>query len=309
MRGRPIDRRTVVLGVGAAAAVAAAVLVTTGGRGSTGSPERKAVAAYVEQVNALQNRMHAPLARVMLAYASFGRNGAARRPSATQLGAAAAALTRLDRRLAALTYPPEAAKLRSRLVVLVRREAAITNEVRLLARFAPRYVATLTKMQAARAALNAKLGKIAVPTPHVLRGTKKQVLRAQRVFAAKAQRAAVAQAAAIDEYDRSVAQALARLSRLHPPPALAPEYRAQVAALHQVAAVGAILAARLRSTERSDVAVLGTRFARASRTAGTVAVQRAQVAAIRAYNRRARAVGSAAGAVEDELARLRRDLP
>jgi hypothetical protein len=303
-----VERRTVLLGVAAVGAVAAAVAVTTVGHHSTGSRPHKDVTRYIDKVNALQKQMHAPLARVMLAYASFGR-GRSRRPSATQLAAAAATLARLDRGLAALACPPEAYKLRRRLLQLVGREAEITREVQALARFAPRYVTTLGGMHAANLRLDSRLKKIKVPTPRVLRGTKKAVARAQRVFRAKAQQAAVAQAAAVDEYDSSVAHVLSGLVRLHPPPALAPEFRAQVAALHEVTAAGAILANRLRSARRGDIAALSRRFSLASRAAATLAVQRAQIAAIRAYNTRARQVGAAAGAVQAELARLQRDLP
>jgi len=303
-----VDRRTVVLGIAAAGAVAAAVLVTTIGRHSNGSRERRGVAAYIDQVNALQNQMHAPLARAMLAYSSFG-HGPSRRPSAAQLEAAAATLARLDQRIAALAYPPEAKKLRKRLLTLVRREAAITREVRLLARFAPRYVSTLRGVHVASVKLDSRLKDIEIPTPHVLRGTKQAVARAQRAFRTNAQRAAAAQADAIDEYDSSIARVRARLVPLRPPLALTPEYRAQVAALRNVITAGALLSTRLRGTQRSDVSALSRRFSLASRTADTLAVQRAQIAAVRAYDKRAREVGAAAGAVQTELARLQRVLP
>ena len=303
-----LDRRTVALGVAAAGAVTAAVLVTAIGHRSAGSPQRQAVAAYIEQVNAVQNRMHAPLTRVMLAYSSFGR-GHSTHSSPTQLATAAATLSRLQRRLTSVACPPEATKLRNRLLVLVHREAEITREVRLLARFSPRYVSTLHGMQSASLTLESSLKRIDVPTAHTLRGTRKAVARARREFAAKAQQAADAQAAAIDTYDRAVAGVLTRLVRLRPPPALTPEYRAQLATLRTVTVAGASLANRLRSAHRSDVAQLSRRFSLASRAAGTLAVQRAQIAAIRAYNKRVRQVGTASAAVQAELARLRRELP
>jgi hypothetical protein len=300
----------VALGAAAAGAVAAAVVVTTGGHSSTGSPERKAVVAYVDEVNRLQNRMHAPLARVMLAYASFGRDAAqTRRPSAARLGAATATLTRLEQRLAALACPPEAVKLRRRLLELARREAAITSEVQLLARFAPSYVTALGGLRTASRRLDATLKAIKVPKPRVLHGTKKAVARAQRAFDTRAEQAAAAQADAVGAYDLAVGHVLTRLRQLRPPPALQPEYRAQLAALRKVTAAGTDLASRLRDTRRTDIAAYSRRFALASRAAGTLAVQRAQVAAIRAYNERARQVGAAAGAVQTELARLRQNLP
>jgi hypothetical protein len=301
------DRRTVVLGIAAAGAVAAAVVVTISHH-STGSRERRDVTSYIEQVNALQTQMQAPLTRVMLAYASFTRKRS-KRPSPTQLAAAAATLHRLDQRLAALPFPPEAKRLRVRLLALVHREVGITGEVQLLAAFAPRYVSTLGGVRAASLKLDSSLKTIEVPVPRTLRGTKQEVEREQRDFQAKAQQAAVAQATAIDAYDRAVKQVLRRLVRLRPPPALTPEYRAQVAALRNTAAAGAALARRLRAADRADVATLSRRFALASRGAGTRAVQRAQIAAIRGYDKRVRQVGSAAAAVQAELARLQRDLP
>ena len=303
-----VDRRTVVLGVVAAGAVTAAVVVTVLSHHSSGSRQRRAVAAYIEQVNALQGRMRTPLTRVMVAYSGFGRKGS-RRPSATQLAAAAATLERLERQLAALQYPTEAKKLRVKLLTLVQREVEITGEVQLLAGFAPNYVSTLSGLRAASLKLDSRLKAIDVPAPHVLRGTKQAVTQAQREFQAKAQDAAVAQAVAIDAYDLAVTQVLSRLVRLRPPPALAPEYHARIAALRNVVAAGTALARRLRASQRSDISALSRRFALASRAAGTVAVQRAQIAAIRAYRRRVREVGAAAGAVQAELARLQRDLP
>jgi hypothetical protein len=300
---------TVALGVAAAGAVAAAVVVTTGGHASAGSRERKAVVAYVDQVNALKNRMHVPLARVMLAYASFGKSGAARQPSAGRLRVASATLNRLDRRLTALDCPPEAATLRKRLLVLVHREAAITREVQLLAEFTPRYVSTLRGVHTASLTLDSALKSIVIPRARSLRGTKQAVAREQQAFDVLARRAAVAQADAIDAYDRAVGRVLRRLAPLQPPPALQPAYRAQIAALHAVTAAGADLAGRLRALHRSDITAFSRRFSLASRAADTLAAQRAQIAAIRSYNKRVRQVGAAAGAVQTELARLRRDLP
>jgi hypothetical protein len=302
-----MDRRTVVLGIAAAGAVAAAVIVTTSHH-STGSRQRHHVSAYIEQVNSLQARMQAPLTRVMLAYASFTRKKS-KRPSPTQLAAAAATLRRLDRRLEALPFPTEATRLRVRLLALIHREVGITGEVQLLADFAPRYAFTLGGVRTASLKLDSSLKTIEVPVPRTLRGTKQEVTREQRVFQAKAQHAAVAQAMAIEAYDRAVAHVLTRLIHLRPPPALAPEYRAQLAALRNTTEAGAALARRLRATDRTDVATLSRRFALASRAAGTLAVQRAQIAAIRAYDKRVRQVGAAAAAVQAELARLQRELP
>jgi hypothetical protein len=71
---------------------------------------------------------------------------------------------------------------------------------------------------------------------------------------------------------------------------------------------GAALAAELRQKNRSRVAVLGRRFTVASRTAGSIRVQKAHIAAIRAYNRRVGAIGDLQGRIRSELARLQRQI-
>ena len=303
-----LDRRTLVLGIAAAGAVAAAATVTAVNHKSKGSPERRAVSAYIADVNAIQHEMAAPLTRVMFAYRDFTAKGGSKKGAPRELAQAAATLKTLERRLVALPYPREARKLRASLLVLIRREADVTREVTLLAGFAPRYVSTLHGVRVASLRLDASLAKIDIPAPRVLRGTKQAIVRAQRAFRSSARQAAGAQAAAIDAYDRRIAQVLAQLVRLRPPPALTPQYRAQIRALRAVTAAGAELATHLRGGDRSGVPALSRRFSLASRTAETLAVQRAQIAAVRAYDRRGREVGAAAGAVETELARLQREL-
>jgi hypothetical protein len=305
-----VDRRTVVLGLTAAAAVAAAVTVTVWNHSSGQSKERKSVSAYITQVNDVQNRMHAPLTRVMLAYRDFTSKGAAtQKASAAELGAAAASLERLERRLAAIPAPPQARHLRRLLLALVREQVAITHEVRLMATFTPQFTRVLAEAHVANTALGKALAAISVPKPHRLRGTKKKVLAAQRAYQAQASAAATAQADAVDAYDRRIETVVARLRTLHPPLVFAPEVRAQMSALRQTVAAGSRLATQLRQSNRRDVAVLGRRFTIASRQAQSVAAQRAEIAAIRAYNARARSVGAAAGRVQTELLRLQKSLP
>lgn len=304
-----IDKRTVALGVAAAAAVAAAVSVTLLGHNSGGSKQRKAVTAYIRRVNAIQNRMHAPLTRVLLAYRDFSRNGSSKKSTAVELAAAAATLERLDRRLAAVPAPPEAHTLRARLVELVAQQAAITREVQRMATFAPRFAAVLGGARTANTVLGRALRAVRVPQPHTLRGTKAQVRAAQRAYQAQASAAAAQQADAIDAYDADVATILRRLARLRPPDVLKPSYDAQVRAFRAIRANGAQLARELRKPKRNDLATLGRKFELSSRIAQSTAAQRAEIAAIKSYNARARSIGTASARVQEELARLQRDLP
>lgn len=304
-----VDKRTVALGVAAAAAVAAAVSVTVLGHSSGGSKQRHAVTAYIQRVNAIQNRMQAPLTRVLLAYRDFsGRNGS-RRGSAAELAAAGATLERLDRRLAAIPAPPDARQLRTRLLDLVSQQAAITHEVQRLATFAPRFAAVLDGARVANEHLAAGLRGVRIPQPHTLRGTKAQVLAAQRAYQAEAGAAAVHQATAIDAYDAEISAVLRRLAPLRPPAVLAPSYVAQVRAFRAIRANGAQLAGDLRSSDRSNVSAAGRKFQLSSRIAQSTAAQKAEIAAIKSYNARAKAIGTASARVKEELLRLQRDLP
>lgn len=304
-----LDRRTVVLGVAAAAAVAAAATATAINHKSTGSKQRRSVTTYIHSVNALENQMHAPLTRVMLAYRDFTAKQPSGRNPVPELASATRTLTRLDRRLAALSAPAEAKKLRAGLVRLVAQQAAVTREVQRLAAFTPRYAAVLQGAHAASARLGAALHAVKIPQPHRLRGTKKQILAAQARYKADSNAAAAAQANAVDVYDRLVAAVVGRLRKLKPPPSLKPSYRAQLRALQDAAAAGSQLANQLKKPDRASVPALGRRFTVASREAGTLAAQRAEITAVRAYNMRARAISSSSAEVQRELARLQATLP
>jgi hypothetical protein len=306
-----LDKRTVALGIAAVAAVAAAVVVTVYNHDSKGSPQRRAVTVYIQRVNAIQTGMHAPLARVLLAYRDFTGSGLGP-PKANirpELAAAAATMAKLNRRLAAVPAPPEAQKLRTKLLTLVAAQADVTREVGGLASFSPAFGRELRRANKANSVLGAALRAIPVPKTHRVRGTKKQVLAAQRAYRVQAQAAANAQADAIDVYDASLARVIARLAALRPPHVLEPGYQAQLRAFRSTRAAGARLATGLRSNRRSDLAQLGRNFVASSRIAETAAAQRAQIAAIKRYNARARAISSAAADVQNELARLQRELP
>jgi hypothetical protein len=303
------DRRTIALGVAAAGAVAAAVLVAIPSHGAEASPERRAVTAYIDRVNAIQNAMQAPLSRVLIAYRDFVGQGNPAHDVRRELTAATATLTRLDRKLVAAPAPPEGRRLRTLLSTLVHGQAAVTREVQLLAVFSPRYAALLRKARTEDARLSAALKAVPVPKAHALKGTKQQVLKAQKRFRAKARASAARQADAIDTYVAAIARVAKRLARLTPPAVLKPSATAQIEAFARIRSTGAALSSELRKPQRGDVAALGRKFALSSRSAQSVAAQRAQIAAIRQYNRRARALSAAAARVQQELLRLQRDLP
>jgi hypothetical protein len=83
-----------------------------------------------------------------------------------------------------------------------------------------------------------------------------------------------------------------------------PTSRAEIRAIVASRTAGAALAAELRKKNRTRVPVLGRNFTLAARIAGSVAAQKAQIAAIKAYNRRVRGIGTLQGDIRVELARL-----
>jgi hypothetical protein len=304
------NRRTAALGIAAAVAVAAAVAATFVGHKSSGeSRQRKAVSDYIDTVNLIQNQMHIQLTRISFAYRDLAARSGRRKAAPGELGAAAATLTRLDRRLVATPAPPEAKKLRALLVRLVAQQASLTREVQQLATFTPRFSGFLDRLRAVSARFDTAMRSIPKPTPQALRGTKAQAQAAASEYRAQQDAVAATQAREIDTYVAAVGQLVRGLRTLTAPAVVAPAYDAEVRALHDVTVAGGLLSAELRTAKRAHAADRIRTFTLAGREAGTVAVQRAQIAAIRAYNRRSRAVGKTSSAVQDELTRLARELP
>jgi hypothetical protein len=303
-----VNRWTLVLGVVAAAAVAAAVAVTIAVR-STASPERRSVSEYISNVNAVEQEMRGPLTGVFVAYHHYATSHGRGTRTIRGLAHAQSTLTALAQRIRFIDAPPEAHHLRVLLIQLLVVEQRITREVGDLARFTPKYRALLAASSTAGAELGRKLASTPIPKAHRIKGTAKQIAASRAAFKAATARSAALQADALDTYDAAIRRVTRALRELTPPPVLAPGYRAQLAALVAARAAGSRLAEALRSADRSQVPELGRRFTSAARIAQTVAAQRAEIAAVRAYNNRARGVGSAQARVQREVNRLQGSLP
>lgn len=298
-----MDRKTVALGIAAAVAVAAALVVTLAGR-SPASPKHKAVAAYIKAVDQIQQQMQAQLTDTVKAYRAFSNGGAPSKSLTPQLLQAEKTLQRLRRRIVALPAPAPAKRLRALLVQLTDSEVSTAHEIGRLSAYAPQYSAVLKQAKTVGAELSHQLGAVKPPTAHKIRGTKQQVQKAQAAFTAAATAAASAQADAIDAYVAKIAVLSARLRKLRPPPVMTPSYRTELQTLAASRRSGLALALELRKANRSQVAVLGRKFTLAARLAGSVSAQKAQIAAIKAYNVRARAIGTLQGKIQQELAKL-----
>jgi hypothetical protein len=299
-----MDKRTVALGVAALAAVAAAVVVTLTNH-THRSPNREAAADYIRSVDSLQQRMRVQLTKTNKAYRDFAA-GKTSSAQSVPLTRAETNLRLLQRRLQALPAPVVAKKLRRLLLDLAAANVALAGEVAQLATFGPRFNALLRQSKAAGARLSTRLQAVVPPTPHTIRGSKAQVAAAQAAFQAKALAAAEQQASVVDDYDAEIAVIRRRMTRLAPPPVMRPALQTQLSTLDATKNAGSRLAQELRKTDRSRVATYGRRFTIAARAATSESAQRSQIAAVKAYNRRVRAIGAIQAKVQTELARLQR---
>jgi hypothetical protein len=298
-----MDRKTVALGVAAAVAVVVAVTVTLVDR-SSASPRHRAVAGYIKAVDQIQQQMQAQLTDTVSAYHLFASGSVPAKTLAPQLAQAELTLRRLQRRIVALPAPAIAMHLRVLLIRLTGAEVSTAHEVGQLAIFSPRYAVILRRVKTAGLELSRAFAAVKTPQAHKLHGTKAQVKQAQAKFAAAAAVAAAQQADAVDAYGAKVARVQRDLRKLDPPPVLSPAYRSQAQALEASLSAGSALARELRKPNRSRVALFGRRFALAARIAGGVGAQKAQIAAVKAYNHRVRGIGTLQGDIKRELARL-----
>jgi ABC-type transporter Mla subunit MlaD len=302
-----MDRRTVVLGIAAAVAVCAAVAVTVFGR-SSASPKHKAVAAYITDVDQIQQGMQVQLINTVSAFRALANGSVGAKTLTPRLAQAESTLRVLQGRLVALPAPAPAKRLRLLLIRLTSSEASTAHEVGQLARFSPRFAALLKDVRTAGTELARAIGAVKPPKSHKLHGTKKQIQQAQAAFTAAADKAAGLQADAVDSYVAKIARLERELRKLNPPPIVSPDYRTQLRTLTASRTTGSALAKELRKTNRSDVASFSRRFTLAARIAGSVSAQKAQIAAIKAYNQRVRKIGALQGDIKVELTRLQQEV-
>lgn len=291
MSGRPTAAAAVIL-----------LAMVAGGCGQQSS-ERPAVAHYVKQVNMIEAALARPLASVASAGNAFSRQqrfaGAvlthrvATRsilelgPSPEQtLQKAWKQIRALRMRLAAITAPPVAGHLRVLLLELIDGQAAMTRELAELVAFLPRYTATLNALGPATRQLEA-------------------VLSQRTAYGAAAVSAAFARkATALRRFQATMDTLLAQLHRLHPPAVSRPGYAAQLTALRGMGESAGRLAAVLATGAPSNVGPVLAQFDRAAAASNGVAVQKAEIAAARAYDSRVAALNTLSQRVSVERMRL-----
>jgi hypothetical protein len=289
-------------------AVAVTLLaLLAGGCGQQQSSQRPAVAGYVKRVNTIEAALTAPLASVTSAGNAFsqeqrfaadvssqGQRSAgilSLGPSPEQtLQKALIEILAVRTRLTATETPPVAERLRALLLELIDGQAAMTRQIAELVAFLPRYTAALRPLGPATKRLETVLSQ----------RTAYGSAAVSAVFASKA--------AALRQFQAATNAMLAQLRRLRPPAVSQPGYRAQVSALQGMGTSAGRLAAALASGTTSNVGPVLAGFDRAAASTNSVAVQKAEIAAARAYDSRVEALDVLSQKVALERLRLSNDL-
>jgi hypothetical protein len=279
--------------------IALALIAAIGGCGGGAPSQRDQVAGYIQQVDKIESELAAPLRTVTQASGRFTHT----QPSAAGAGTALAGVERelvaalgqirgLRDRLAALKAPSPARRLRELLLEVAGREAAMTREVAMMVTYLPRFSAGLVPLAPASKRLSAALSQTQ-PSAYGAAGV-------SQVFAAKA--------AALGVFGAQLQSVENQLRGLHPPPVSMPGYTAQVTTLQQMRASAGRLATALAAQDRARIPALLHDFDVAAVANRSVAAQQAQIAAVRAYDARARQLDQLAIHVQAERARLARTL-
>jgi hypothetical protein len=161
-------------------------------------------------------------------------------------------------------------------------EKELAGEVVGLAAFIPAFTGTLTLLAGPNADLKQVLG------------TKKSTLDER--------------AAALDRQRAELTPVIAKLRELDPPPSSRPVWRQQIETLAGVQDAVDKLADALRAKRYPEIPRLLHRLNVASVTNQSVAAQKAQIAALNAYNGRISAVDALGRKITNETARLQRTL-
>jgi hypothetical protein len=253
--------------------------VLAAGCGGDGAHERRAIASYFTEVNQVQAQMARPLLEVSRANRAFAQGKADPAKTRARLARSEATFAKLRRKLSAIQPPPEGKRMQSLLLELVDRQRELSDETVRMARFMPPFAAALQPVGPAGKDLRTVLnGKGSAPE----------------------------KAAALELYAQRLNGVLARLRPLDPPPSSRPTWEVQLRTLRSVRASVLALAKALREKRSQDVATLLHRFDLAASSSRSLAAQRLQVAAIRAYNRRVRGLDRVSREIALERVRLQK---
>jgi hypothetical protein len=266
--------------------VAIAIALGATACGGGGNAQRSALTAYLNEVNTTESQLATPLKAVAKANQAFAKQQSSAKAQA-QLVKAEQTLRKLEHRLAAIKPPPDAQHLQALLLEVVAREISLTQELYSLGTFVPRFEAALQPLAAAGTALKHELGR-----------TAKGASEARAVDADKA--------VALRSYTTTLDGVMARLRALQPPAVWRPTYKTQVTSLEQLRSSSTALAVAIEGNHAATVPGLLRAFDAAAVSDQSLSAQRAQIAAVAAYNRRVQSIADLARSIDQERNRLQR---
>ena len=264
--------------------VAIAVALLAAGCG--GHSKRSAIADYITRVDAVEAGMSTPLAEVTKANQAFAKSQAKPKVVA-ELAVSVRTMQTLQAKLRKITPPPEARRLHALVLELVGREVTLAQELQSLSTFVPQFQSALKPMTSANTQLKADLGKTAKGAAAT------KALDAQKVVA-------------LQSYAATVGLVIETLHRFDPPPVWKPGYEAQLASLAELRSSALALAQAVTTSNAKAVPTLLQRFDAAAVSSQSVAVQKRQIAAVKAYDAQIKALVTLARKVQAERGRLQR---
>jgi len=276
-------------------AVVLAAGLLAGGCGHSGSSERTALARYIAQADAVELALRSPLAAVTRAGSVLAREQAAgaggqltssSAANARALAQAGARIETLRARLAVITTPAPASHLRALLLELIDGQLRLTGEVQRMVLYMPRFATTLTPLLPALRRLEPALARRSAAGASAVAAAYKEKAAALRRFAATLRPLQLA------------------LAGLRPPAVSAAGYRAQLASIEGMSANADRLASALEGRRSGETQRILLAFDRAAAAPHSEAVQKAQIAAVRAYDLQVQALERESGAAEAERDRL-----
>jgi hypothetical protein len=258
-------------------AVAIAVALLAAGCG--GTSRRAVVGRYIDSVNAVDAKLAEPLRTISLADHDFAQRHSDTSSVLVRLRSSEARIHVLARRLATVPAPPEARTLRRLLLELLGHEQSLVGEVEKMAVFIPAFNRALAPLAAADAQLRPTLARKTTPAM---------------------------KAAALARFRSRVGAAEARVRTLRPPPSSTPTWSQQLATLERVGTAAGALETALLAKQASAIPKLVHEFDVAASSSQALPAQRAEIAAIVAYDKRIKSLDGLGTRIAREEARLER---
>jgi hypothetical protein len=277
------------------AVVALGLAAVLAGCGSQ-KTERDELAAYIKHVNTIETSLTQPLSTVTT---TAGQFSVERRSGTTSAGnlldvahqrALSQARGQIDaagRRLATLSPPDAARKLHGMLLALVQRQSSLTGELEKLVVFLPAFERTLQPLAPATIRLQRAL-TVTQPLGYGTAGVNAEL---------------AVKAAALRRYRDQLGGVVTGLRKLSPPAVSTPQYDTQLTSLERMGTDAGALATALVHGQH-DVSSLLQNFDAAAAATQSAGAQRAQIAAVKAYDSRTRSLNTLARQIELERTRL-----